>query len=113
MKMQCIGGKMTYRKLFRHVLNGFKDRAMEHLATDHAKESLRQRKTFAEGINAESKNRHGLRRAMFRGLAKVTIQVLMTASVQNIKRFIKFHQGSTGFFNFKELFCSIPDLAII
>jgi len=87
-KQNCIGAKMSNRKLFRHVLHDFKDKALKHLTTDHAKETLRQRKTYAEWINAESKTRHGLRRAMFRGLDKVTMQVLMTASVQNIKRLI-------------------------
>jgi transposase len=113
MKAQCIGSKMAYRKLFRHVLHNFKDIAMKHLATDHAKETLRQRKVFAEWINAESKTRHGLRRAMFRGLWKVTIQVLLTASVQNIKRLVSSRMKSSGFYPFKELSYFFLDFAII
>ncbi|MBL8499793.1 MAG: transposase, partial [Nitrosomonas sp.] len=37
----------------------------------------------------EAKQFHGLRRARYRGLQKVSIQALMTAMAQNIKRIIK------------------------
>ncbi|CAM4379477.1 MAG: hypothetical protein LEGION0398_MBIBDBAK_01069 [Legionellaceae bacterium] len=43
-----------------------------------------------EGIIYESKHRHGLKRARYRGLVKVQIQALMGASVQNIKRIVNF-----------------------
>lgn len=111
LKNQCIGHKMLCRRLFRHVLHDFKDLALEHLNTDHAKETLRQRKIFAEWVNAESKTRHGLRRAMFRGLSKVTIQVLMTAAVQNIKRLIKHRTIGLDFLNFNGFGCIFQDYA--
>ena len=40
-----------------------------------------------EGIFAEAKPPHGMRRARYRGRAKMQIQVYMTATVQNLKRF--------------------------
>lgn len=101
LKEKCITAYKGYRLIFRHYLHEFKDKAMLHLATDHAKETLRQRKFFAEWINAESKTRHGLRRAMFRGLDNVSMQVLMTASVQNIKRLVSHISKLPQ--NFKEL----------
>jgi transposase len=118
LREKCITAYKGYRMIFRHFLHEFKDKALQHLATEHAKETLRQRKTFAEWINAESKTRHGLRRAMFRGLDNVSIQVLLTASVQNIKRLMKhlpspvkiFKELSyklhryLSFYSFKELF---------
>jgi transposase len=39
-----------------------------------------------EGAHAEAKTRHGLRRAVRRGMANVAIQVYLTAAVMNLKR---------------------------
>ncbi len=47
------------------------------------------RKWTIEGLFAEAKQFHGLRRARYRGLKKVSIQALMTAMAQNIKRIVK------------------------
>ncbi|QOJ22377.1 MAG: transposase [Gammaproteobacteria bacterium] len=47
------------------------------------------RKWTIEGLFAEAKQFHGLRRARYRGLQKVSIQALMTAMAQNIKRIVK------------------------
>jgi len=58
--------------------------AEAHLKTPRAKATIKQRKTYAETIFAEAKNSHGLRRAICRGLDKVTIQDLLTCAVQNI-----------------------------
>jgi len=46
------------------------------------------RKWTIEGLFAEAKQFHGLLRARYRGLSKVSIQALMTAMAQNIKRII-------------------------
>ena len=62
------------------------ERATRYLNSEQGQRIWRHRKTRAEGIVAEAKVCHGLRRAMFRGLEKVTIQVLLIASVQNLKR---------------------------
>jgi len=100
LRPQCISSPVGRRRIFRHIHTDAKDRAMLHLQTEHAKTTMRQRKVYAEWVNAESKNFHGLRRAVCRGLAKVTMQVLMIASVQNIKRLIK--QAHLGPFSVKE-----------
>ena len=47
---------------------------------------------------AEGKNFHGLRRAQQRGIEKVSVQVLMTATVQNLKRLMR--SGSTNLLRF-------------
>ena len=39
-----------------------------------------------EGLFAEGKNWHGLRRAHYRGRRKLQIQVYMVSTVQNLKR---------------------------
>lgn len=47
---------------------------------------MRSRMWKMEGIFAEAKSHHGLRRAKYRGRAKVQIQVYMISIVQNLKR---------------------------
>ena len=39
-----------------------------------------------EGIFAEAKSHHGMRRARYRGRAKMQIQIYMISTVQNLKR---------------------------
>lgn len=43
-----------------------------------------------EGMHGEAKTRHGLRRAVRRGLANVAIQAYLTAAVINLKRLATF-----------------------
>lgn len=50
------------------------------------KKKLWQRMWKMEGIFAEAKSHHGLRRARYRGRAKMQIQVYMISTVQNLKR---------------------------
>lgn len=46
-----------------------------------------------QGLFAEAKQYHGLRRARYRRLNNVSIQALMTALAQNIKRITKLMPG--------------------
>jgi transposase len=110
---KCLSKNRARRTIYRHSDDIFRARVMEHLLTDDAKKTMRQRKTYAEWVNAESKTKHGLRRAMFRGLEQVTIQVMMTASVQNLKRLIAQMSAPTPIF--KELysdFCNFMSFLI-
>jgi len=50
------------------------------------KTKLWQRMWKMEGIFAEAKSHHGMRRARYRGRSKMQIQVYMTSTVQNLKR---------------------------
>jgi len=90
-RSQCISPTLQKRRVYRHIFHDARDKALAYLETEQAKAVLYERKMYAEWVNAESKTRHGLRRAMFRGLKKVSIQVLMTATVQNIKRLVKYN----------------------
>ena len=70
----------------------------EQLRTEAGQQVAKQRKTTAEWVVAEGKNFHGLRRAQQRGIEKVSVQVLMTATVQNLKRLMR--SGSTNLLRF-------------
>ena len=83
------------------------DFTLAHLKTQRAKTTIQQRKTYAETIFAEAKNFHGLRRTICRGLDKVTIQALLTCTVQNIKGLVKYYQDKIarkGYFSLKQLY---------
>ncbi|GAI29946.1 unnamed protein product [marine sediment metagenome] len=47
------------------------------------------RGTILEGIMGQAKTYHGMARARFRGLNKVEMQFLMTATVLNLKKMVK------------------------
>jgi transposase len=66
--------------------------ALVRLRADHRREDFqrlyRRRAPVIEGVFAEAKQWHGLRRAWRRGLAKMRIQCLLVAAVINFKRLI-------------------------
>lgn len=68
--------------------------ALVRLRADSRTESFRRlyrrRAPVAEGVFAEAKQWHGLRRAWRRGLSKMRIQCLLVAAVINFKRLIAF-----------------------
>jgi len=53
-------------------------------------DKYKRHKWRVEGIHGEAKTQHGLRRAVRRGLANVSIQVYLTAMVMNLKRLSAF-----------------------
>ncbi len=89
----CLGKKTKCRSVCRHIYQDEIDKALEYLNTQEAKQTLRDRKIYAEWVSAESKTLHGLRRARYRGKWKVYTQAFLTAFVQNIKRLVKHYEG--------------------
>ena len=66
------------------------DRVRVRQKTQAFKKKLVERHWKIEGLFAEAKNNHGLGRARYRGLAKMQIQCLMVALIQNFKRALAF-----------------------
>ena len=64
-------------------------KAIEQAREQYDPEIYARRQVVAEWVLAEAKGWHGLARAQFRGVDKMTIQSLMTASVQNLKRLVR------------------------
>lgn len=77
--------RFVYRSQHQHEID--KVRARQETKAFISKMILR--KWTTEGLFAEAKQFHGLRRVRYLGLQKVSIQALMTAMAQNIKRIIK------------------------
>jgi len=92
LKSRCCPNTATLR-LVRRVGQEYTDWASLWLKTGRAKRTIKERGRFSECAFAEAKTLHGLGRAKCRGLEKVAIQGLMTASVQNIKRIINTQRG--------------------
>ncbi len=59
------------------------------------KELMQKRKTAIEGVFAQAKSFHGLRRAKFRGKEKMEIQLLLTAAVINLKKLLARARASS------------------
>jgi len=57
---------------------------------ENIRDKYTRHKWRVEGIHGEAKTQHGLRRAVRRGLANVSIQVYLTAMVMNLKRLAAF-----------------------
>ena len=71
----CHGYETLLRARRRYARRAPEDRAL-----------YQRHRWRVEGIHGEAKTQHGLRRAVRRGLANVSIQVYLTAAVMNLKR---------------------------
>ena len=84
LKSSCTPGK------YRHLNIGENHAALERLRADSQTESFRRlyrgRAPVIEGVFAEAKEWHGLKRAWRRGLSKMLVQSLLVATVINLKR---------------------------
>ena len=76
------------RMISRHYDEEFRDRGRAYQATEAYHKARRKRSVWVEPLFAEAKDWHGLRRCRLRRLWRVNIQVLWTASGQNLKRLL-------------------------
>ncbi|WP_341758697.1 transposase [Candidatus Tisiphia endosymbiont of Ditula angustiorana] len=91
LKPSCIADNYSNRARFIYR-NPYQDEIDEVKARQNRidfKQKLIERKWKIEGIFAEAKENHGLRRTQFRGVQKTQIQIFMIAIVQNFKRILK------------------------
>ena len=88
----CLASLRQYSQHIRHIYRSYNQSFFEierqRMKTPGFTEKMKERMWKIEGINAEAKNLHTLKRAKYRGLAKVQIQAYMTGAVQNLKRLI-------------------------
>ena len=84
----CLPNNHQHRArfIYRNPHQDEIDRVKKRQHTEYFKSRLRERKWKIEGLFGEAKENHGLRRAKYRGLHKVQIQLYMIATVQNLKR---------------------------
>jgi transposase len=76
------------RMLSRHYDEDFLDRVRAYERTEAYHRARRKRQVWVEPLFAEAKDWHGLRRCRLRRLWRVNVQLLLTASGQNLKRLL-------------------------
>ena len=72
--------------LYRNEHNAAIERVRRRQSGLVFKQKMIERSWKIEGLFAEAKERHGLRRAKYRGLEKTQIQAYLTGTAQNLKR---------------------------
>jgi transposase len=88
LRQRCISSKAKGRLIL--ITDGYESLLRARRRWQNRDENIRDKykrhKWRVEGIHGEAKTQHGLRRAVRRGLANVSIQVYLTAMVMNLKR---------------------------
>lgn len=92
LKARCISSTAKVRLIL--ITDGYESLLRARRRWQNRDEDIRDKykrhKWRVEGIHGEAKTQHGLRRAVRRGLANVSIQVYLTAMVMNLKRLAAF-----------------------
>lgn len=83
------------RKITRHADQDWIDQADRSLSPSQRRYVLRRRSIRAEGSFADAANHHGYKRARWRGLKKMTIQNLLIATIQNLRKLLKVRPQTT------------------
>jgi transposase len=87
-RIQCVSKSQKKRKLL--ILDGYDARLRAMRRKDKQEEvyieAMKRHKWKIEGRHAEAKVVHGMGRALRRGLVNVSIQVVLTTIVMNLKR---------------------------
>jgi transposase len=91
----CTRAK-SVRRLFRFAGQKWIDWADGCWSREHRRRLGRRRMFRAEGSFADAANRHGYKRARWRGLAGMTIQNLLIAAAQNLRKLLRTCRGRTA-----------------
>ncbi len=82
----CTKNKKHEKVINRHIFEDVNERATENRRSTRGRELYKRRKETVERSFADAKQLHGHRYARYRGLSKVTMQCLLCAAVQNMKK---------------------------
>jgi len=86
-KEKCISGKGNFRTVSHYDSLCYR-KAGEWYQSEYVRAMQKLRSTVTEGVFGQAKVYHGMSRSKFRGLLKVEIQFLMTATALNLKKMI-------------------------
>jgi len=87
-KENCISGKGNFRTV-SHYDSPCYSKARGWYYSGYGRALYKLRGTVIEGVFGQAKVYHGMARSKFRGLAKVEIQFLMTATALNLKKMVR------------------------
>jgi|TARA_B100000315_G_C14539337_1_gene570066 transposase len=86
---KCIASTGNNPRLITHYDSQCYQKAKEWYHSNYGRTMQKLRSTVIEGVFGQAKVYHGLARSKFRGIAKVEIQFLMTATALNLKKMIR------------------------
>ncbi len=92
-RQQCTDNKLG-RTVGRQMDQEHIDWADKCLSQGRRRHWMKRRKSVVEGSFADGANNHGFKRARWRGLAKMTMQNLLIAVCQNLRKLLKSKPGS-------------------
>ena len=87
-KEKCISGKGNFRTVSHYDSPCYR-KAGEWYRSEYGRVLQKLRSTVIEGVFGQAKVYHGMARSKFRGLLKVEIQFLLTATALNLKKMVK------------------------
>lgn len=86
---QCVKSEITGRTVCRKAGTEHIEWADGCLSRSQRRHLMSRRRFRAEGSFADAANNHGFKRARWRGIVKMTIQNLMIAAVQNLRKLMR------------------------
>ena len=86
---KCVFSHSSGRQVRRNLDAEYVAWADGSLSDARRKRLMGRRRTKAEGAFADAANNHGFKHARWRGLLKMTIQNLMIAAVQNLRKLMR------------------------
>lgn len=92
LRVRCTAGKHG-RRVERHMDQDHIDWADGCLNSHQRRHYMKRRKSVIEGSFADAANNHGFKRARWRGLVRMTIQNLLVATCQNLRKLLKSRLG--------------------
>jgi transposase len=87
-RKKCISGKGSFR-IVSHYDSPCYGKARGWYDSGYGQIMQKLRHTVIEGVFGQAKTYHGMAKARFRGLKKVEMQFLMTATALNLKKMVK------------------------
>ena len=92
---RCVTGQKTGRSIVRNPNAKYYYKWADNCFSKYERYRLmRRRKYKAEGSFANAANKHGFKRARWRGMYKMQIQNLMIAAIQNLGKLLRY--GGSG-----------------
>jgi len=88
-RSRCMGKSTAEARMVTRVDDPTLERAEQFRRSERGRNLSLLRHTVIEGLFGEAKTFHGLSRAKFRGLEKMEIQALLTATAPNLKKLVR------------------------
>ncbi len=89
LRARCAG-KTAVRDIYRHQHQEAIEWADSLGSREHRRRLMRRRMHVMEGSFADASNHHGYKRARWRSLMSITVQNLLIAAIQNVRKLLRY-----------------------